>query len=159
MTTNLYTSIKTFEDAYNYLLTDNFRKDDYVKDLLVSYFSCLSGSYEEKLVKLRMIVTSLTNNETFSFSKKVLYPRLVLTTYYSISEDNLIERVLFNNNKEFFAYCFISTSEYSIKENSGFYYLAFSVSDKPILEHFIRYFGKLLCEVVFSGYYTWKWIE
>lgn len=158
MTTNLYTSIKTFEDAYNYLLTDNFRKDDYVKELLVSYFSCLSGSYEEKLVKLRMIVTSLTNNYRFSFFKEVLYPRPVLSTS-KISVNNLIGKVLFNNDKEFFAYCFINTSEYSFRENSGFYYLAFPVSDIPILEHFIRYFGKLLCEVVFSGYYTWKWIE
>lgn len=156
MTTNLYTSIRTFEDAYNYLLTDNFKKDDYVKDLLVSYLSCLPGSYEEKLVKLRMIVTSLTNNDKFSFFKKVFYPRPVLATS-EISENNLIGKVLFNNDKEFFAYCFISISEYSFRESSGFYYLAFS--DKPILEHFIRYFGKLLCEVVYSGYYTWKWIE
>ena len=76
-----YKSIKNFDDAYNYLLGDSFKDDEKIQDLLSSYNHLHPGSYEEKVFKIRVIVTTLNridnNGEDSDFSERTYYPDII----------------------------------------------------------------------------------
>ena len=163
-----YKSIKNFDDAYNYLLGDSFKDDEKIQDLLSSYNHLHPGSYEEKVFKIRVIVTTLNridnNGEDSDFSERTYYPDIIFRHSdfhpdFFTKEYSAIYSFGYVKNKQTGIVNKVYIVGHSL--NGGLIqfglsillgYILMSFRSNNILIHFIENFGNLMFDVMYSGY-------
>lgn len=162
-------SITTFGDALIYV-----RK--YLpecEDLLISYNKSIPGSYEHSVVRYRLVVAALTNNEKRHLTTgDKWYP--VVQFCCPKDKGNCWGSVLIGTiESEGTRYSVVggSANDGTLAGLGYFYsnlgvsysdaYIGFrSVSSKEIAQHISTYFGRLLFDVCYGGTNCdWKWVE
>ena len=160
-------SIKTFDDVFNYCYDNNFYK------YTTNYGLTKSGTYEEKVAKLRLVIAALTDNEKLSFVEGDLYfPVVQLYSKYDINncdKNRIIGKIKAEGKEYTVVGGYGSHSSiaglYSIGSPYGLAfadsYVSFlQVSSIEIAKHLSTYFGKLIFEVLYGGSNCdWEWIE
>lgn len=161
--------IKTFIDARKYCY-----KNDIVTSLLWEYekipYSC---SYEHNIIKLRIIIAALTNNEKLSLTEGDIWCPVVQFCVPNKKGHCLGDKVIGkirSNDEEFLVVgghaatgsfaglgCVYSFDGLSATAPSvGF----IKVSSHEIAKHLSIYFGKLLFDVTYGGCNCdWEWVE
>lgn len=165
-----YKSIKNFNDAYNYLLGDSFKDDEKIKDLLSSYNHLHPGSYEEKVFKIRVIVTALNridnNGEDSDFSERTYYPDIIFRhSVLQVFQMDLVTEgysaiysfgYVTNKQTRLESIVYIVGRSLSglIRSGKGIRQgdILMSFRSNNILVHFIENFGNLMFDVMYSGY-------
>ena len=162
-------SITTFDDALIYVR--NYLPE--CKDLLISYNKSIPGSYEHSVVRYRIVVAALTNNEKrhLTIGNK-WYP--VVQFCRPKDKGNCWGDVLIGTiESEGEKYSVVGGyASYNASAGLGNFYSANgmspsyaavgfrSVSSKEIAQHISTYFGKLLFDVCYGGTNCgWKWVE
>ena len=162
-------SITTFGDALIYV-----RK--YLpecEDLLISYNKSIPGSYEHSVVRYRIVVAALTNNEKRHLTTgDKWYP--VVQFCHPKDKRNCWGDVLIGTiESEGEKYSVVGGyASYNASAGLGNFYSANgmsasyaavgfrSVSSKEIAQHISTYFGRLLFDVCYGGTNCdWKWVE
>lgn len=161
--------ITTFDDALTYV--DANLPD--CADLVRSYRSCIKDSYEEKVIKYRIVVAALTRNEKRHLTtgelwfpavqfcrpkdKDNCWGNVVVGAIESEGEKYLVVGGHANDSANAGLGAFYSDSGVSISFASiGFR----SVSSKEIAEHISKYFGRLLFEIHYGGTNCdWRWVD
>ena len=160
-------SIKTFDDVFNYCYDNNFYK------YTTNYGLTKSGTYEEKVAKLRLVIAALPDNEKLSFVEGDLYfPVVQLYSKYDINncdKNRIIGKIKAEGKEYTVVGGYGSHSSiaglYSIGSPYGLAfadsYVSFlQVSSIEIAKHLSTYFGKLIFEVLYGGSNCdWEWIE
>lgn len=161
-------NIKTFEDAFDYC-----NKNNICSNLLGEYekipHSC---SYEHNIIKLRIIIAALTNNEKLSLTKGDVW-RPVVQFCDPDEKDNYLGNKLIgkikSNNEEYLVVGGMATKWFGTGL-SGYSYYGYSygeifggliqVSSKEIAKHLSTYFGKLIFNVTYGGCNCdYEWVE
>lgn len=162
-------SITTFGDALIYV-----RK--YLpecEDLLTSYNKSIPGSYEHSVIRYRIVVAALTNNEKRHLTTgNRWYP--VVQFCHPKDKNNCWGSVLIGTiESEGARYSVVGGGALlgapaglgAFLSNRGVSYsdepIGFrSVSSQEIAQHISTYFGKLLFDVCYGGTNCdWKWVE
>ena len=155
-------NIKTFEDAYEYCDKNNIAND------LLRKCNNLGSSYEDNVLKLRLIIAALTNDEKLFLTKGHIYVPSIRfcdtrTLRNCFTKNPIIGRIL-AQGKYYFVVgcepydcypsglgCYGSIShegnEASLNIGVGF----IKVSSKEIANHLSTYFGKLIFDVTYGG--------
>ena len=176
MNNRWYKNIKTFDDAYNYLSDKDFKDNEKIQDLLSSYLNCLPGSYEEKVSKLRIIVSSLKFNVPFDNIECAYTPRF---TFFSVDEASLKtlkESYNDNYNRYVGVISLLNKNYYVISSirTISTYLISYSKPtslhalnsfmtflNKDVAAHFLKFFVKDIFEVMYGGItdidFNWKW--
>lgn len=169
MSTPYWKSIKTFEDAYNYCLSERESFAEYIN----SYDNTSQNTYENAVAKLRMVTAVLTNNEKVSLvNGRLYYPVIQFCSENSIKccyGKKIIGKIK-TEGKE---YAVVGGSAY-YDSGSGLGCIYFNddltnylvkigflyVSSNEIAAHLSTYFGKLIFEVMYRGAQCdWEWVE
>lgn len=161
--------IKTFEQAYEYV---SKYLPEY-KNLIHLYHHIPEDSYEDKIVRFRIVVAALTHNEKRHLTtgdkwypvvqfcrpkdKRNCCGDVLIGTIESEGEKySVVGGSALNGSDaglgDFYSILGVSYSDTTL----GFR----SVSSKEIARHILTYFGKLLFDVHYGGTNCdWKWIE
>lgn len=163
-------SINSFDYAYFYCL---HRRNKFIK-YLNSYHQSKTGTYEEKVAQLRLIIAALTNNEKLSLTNnKLYYPVIQFCNAHDINEcfGNKIIGKIKSEGKEYVVVGGVASiasfaglgglgyvsSNYRVSGASAYLGL-FCVSSKEIAKHLSIYFGKLIFEITYERG-DWEWVE
>ena len=162
-------SITTFADALLYVR--NYLPE--CEDLLISYNKSIPGSYEHSVVRYRIVVAALTNNEKRHLTTgNRWYP--VVQFCRPKDKDNCWGSVLIGTiESEGERYSVVGGyAAYGSTAGFGYFHSYYgvsysaapvgfrSVSSKEIAQHISTYFGKLLFDVHYGGTNCdWKWVE
>lgn len=162
-------SITTFADALLYVR--NYLPE--CEDLLTSYNKSIPGSYEHSVVRYRIVVAALTNNEKRHLTTgDKWYP--VVQFCRPKDKNNCCGNVLIGTiESEGVRYSVVGgnahpsataglcsfASDFGVS-GSGAIIGFRSVSSQEIAQHISTYFGKLLFDVCYGGTNCdWKWVE
>lgn len=161
--------IKTFEQAYEYVSKYLPKYDS----LIHLYHNIPEDTYEDKIVRFRIIVAALTHNEKRHLTTgKIWYPivqfcnpgkekccdgKVIIGTIESEGKKYTVVGGRVYESIDDGLGCFDSFDGVSSSSRDISIRL---VSSKEIAEHISTYFGKLLFEVLYGGTNCdWKWIE
>lgn len=143
------------------------------EDLLTSYNKSIPGSYEHSVVRYRIVVAALTNNEKRHLTTGDRWYPAVQFCRPKDKKNCLGDVLIGTIESEGERYSVVGGSAAygsaaglgSFLSNGGVSYsganVGFrSVSSKEVAEHISTYFGKLLFDVHYGGTNCdWKWVE
>ena len=161
--------IKTFEQAYEYV---SKYLPEY-KNLIHLYHNIPKDTYEDKIVRFRIVVAALTHNEKRHLTTgDKWYPVVQFCNpgKEKCCDGKVIIGTIESEGKKYTVVG--GSAHHGATAGLGYFYSLYgvsrsyanvgfrSVSSKEIAQHISTYFGKLLFDVHYGGTNCdWKWIE